>query len=127
MAILLNKKLEVANKIKEEVNFITKLNNNKPHVKVGILNLMPTLEDTERQLITALDAKLLQVELDFIYLDTKKVELDKKEYYQKFIGKSVDVLIEECDNNVSFGHTSNYLYVEIPKKLEKGRIYSIVL
>ena len=51
----------------------------------------------------------------------------EKEYYQKFIGKSVDVLIEECDNNVSFGHTSNYLYVEIPKKLEKGRIYSIVL
>ena len=103
MAILLNKKLEVANKIKEEVNFITKLNNNKPHVKVGILNLMPTLEDTERQLITALDAKLLQVELDFIYLDTKKVELDKKEYYQKYYRPFSEIKNEDYDGIIVTG------------------------
>ena len=51
MAILLKKKLEVMNHLKNEVEFIEKLNEKKPHVKVGILNLMPTLEDTERQLI----------------------------------------------------------------------------
>lgn len=51
----------------------------------------------------------------------------EKEYYNKFKGKSVDVLIEECDNGISFGHTSNYLYVECPENLEKGKIYSRVL
>ena len=49
MAILLNKKLEVVDKIKDDVDFIQNIDNNRPHVKVGILNLMPTLEDTERQ------------------------------------------------------------------------------
>ena len=84
MAIYLKKELEVASKIKDKVTFISKLNKEKPYVKVGILNLMPTLEDTERQLIEVLDTKLLQVELDFIYLDTKKVDDDKKEYYEKY-------------------------------------------
>ena len=84
MAILLNKKLEIMNKIKNEVDFISKINKQKPHVKIGILNLMPTLEDTERQLIEVLDTRLLQVELDFIYLDTKKADFEKKEYYQKY-------------------------------------------
>lgn len=50
-------------------------------------------------------------------------ELEKK-YYAKFMGKKVDVLIEECDNGISFGHTSNYLYVQIEDNLEKGQIYS---
>ena len=83
MAIFLNKKLEVMNSIRD-VNFISKIDPTMPHVKVGILNLMPTLEDTEKQLIEVLDTRLLQVELDFIYLDTKKVEEDKKEYFHKY-------------------------------------------
>ncbi len=48
-------------------------------------------------------------------------ELEKK-YYDLFKGKTVDVLIEECDNGISFGHTSNYLYVQIAQNLEKGQI-----
>ncbi len=48
----------------------------------------------------------------------------EKEYYNKFKGKKLDVLIEECDNGISFGHTSNYLYVQINENLEKGKIYS---
>ena len=48
----------------------------------------------------------------------------EKEYYDKFRGKELDVLIEECDNGISFGHTSNYLYVKVPENLEKGKIYS---
>ena len=85
MAILLKKKLEVMNHLKNEVEFIEKLNEKKPHVKVGILNLMPTLEDTERQLMVALDTKLLQVELDFLYLDTKIVEKEKKSIIKNII------------------------------------------
>lgn len=48
----------------------------------------------------------------------------EKEYYDKFRGKELDVLIEECDNGISFGHTSNYLHVKVPENLEKGKIYS---
>ena len=70
MAIYLKKDLEVKSKL-PTVHFIDSLNPNLPTVKVGILNLMPTLEDTERQLITVLDTPILQVELDFIYLTTK--------------------------------------------------------
>lgn len=51
----------------------------------------------------------------------------EKEYYNKFKGKMVDVLIEECDNLSSVGHTSNYLYVQLNEKLEKGQIYSRIL
>ncbi len=82
MAIYLKKDLEIKNILKE-VNFISKLSN-KPHVKVGILNLMPTLEDTERQLILALDNPILDIELDFIYLDSKNKDLEKKEYFKKY-------------------------------------------
>ena len=49
----------------------------------------------------------------------------EKEYEEKFIGKDVDVLIEEVKNNESIGHTSNYLRVVIPEKLEKNKIYKV--
>ena len=103
MAILLKKKLEVMNHLKNEVEFIEKLNEKKPHVKVGILNLMPTLEDTERQLMVALDTKLLQVELDFLYLDTKIVEKEKKEYYKKYYRSFSKIKKEDYDGIIITG------------------------
>lgn len=48
----------------------------------------------------------------------------EEEYFNKFKGKIVDVLIEECDNNISIGHTSNYLKVTLNEVLEVGQIYS---
>ena len=51
----------------------------------------------------------------------------EKEYYDKFKGKKLDVLVEECHNGISMGHTSNYLYVTIHKKLEIGKIYEYEL
>lgn len=47
----------------------------------------------------------------------------EKEYYDKFKGKELDVLIEEVNDKVSIGHTSNYLKVELNEKLTKGEIY----
>ncbi len=47
-------------------------------------------------------------------------------YYKKFIGKNLSVLIEDVKNNVSIGHTSNYLKVSINKKLNKNEIYDIL-
>ena len=42
-------------------------------------------------------------------------------YVNQFIDKDIEVLIEKNDNveNVSFGHTSNYIDVKIPEKLYK--------
>lgn len=54
------------------------------------------------------------------------MELSNKledEYFHRFDGKNVEVLVEECDNNVSIGHTSNYLKVTLNEKLEIGNIY----
>lgn len=51
----------------------------------------------------------------------------EKEYLDKFLGKELDILIEECDNNVSVGHTSNYLKVSLNETLEVGQIYKRTL
>lgn len=56
----------------------------------------------------------------------KLIELSnkqEKEYYEKFKGKDLDILIEECDNNVSVGHTSNYLLVKLNEALCVGKTY----
>lgn len=46
-------------------------------------------------------------------------------YYNRFLNKKLDVLIEEVNNNVSIGHTSNYIKVFINKKLKRNEIYNI--
>lgn len=51
----------------------------------------------------------------------------EKEYAKKFIGKKLDVLIEENYGEKSIGHTSNYLRLEIPKILEINQIYEILV
>ena len=51
----------------------------------------------------------------------------EKEYYDKFKEKDLDILIEECDNNVSIGHTSNYLMVTLNECLTVGEIYKRTL
>ncbi len=54
-------------------------------------------------------------------------EKQEKEYYEKFKGKELDILVEECDNNVSIGHTSNYLMVTLNENLLVGKIYKRIL
>ena len=49
-------------------------------------------------------------------------ELEKK-YYDKFKGQKLDILVEEVKDNISYGHTSNYLYVKLPEVLEVNKIY----
>lgn len=44
------------------------------------------------------------------------------DYYNKFKDKELDILIETCDNNVSEGHTSNYLLVSVPESIKVGEI-----
>ena len=84
MAIYLKKNVYGKELLNEEVEFINKLDKNKEVVKVGILNLMPNLEETERDLLRVLDIKGLQVEIDFIYLNKDKKNENKKEYLDKY-------------------------------------------
>lgn len=51
----------------------------------------------------------------------------EKEYAKKFIGKKLDVLIEENYGEKSIGHTSNYLRLEIPEILEINQMYEVLV
>lgn len=42
----------------------------------------------------------------------------ERNYMNKFIGKSVSVLVEEYKDGYSYGHTSNFLYVKVKRELE---------
>lgn len=56
----------------------------------------------------------------------KLIELSnllEEEYFNKFKGKVLDILIEEVYNNTSTGHTSNYLMVTLNENLSVGEIY----
>ena len=75
-------------------------------------------------------------------MDGKLVESIKKErarqliqvseelevaYMKKFLGKEVEVLIEEYQDGYSYGHTGNYLHVKIKGKKSHNKIVSISL
>ena len=47
------------------------------------------------------------------------------EYYNKFVGKNLDVLIEEVRDNKSIGHTDNYIKVIIDEIIEHNNIVSV--
>ena len=49
----------------------------------------------------------------------------EKNYFNKHIGKEVEVLIEETKDGYSYGHTGNYLYVKINKELEHNTFVQV--
>ncbi len=51
----------------------------------------------------------------------------QKEFCARFIGKSVSILVEEANENVSIGYTSEYLRAEISGvKVQKGQIVTVI-
>ena len=46
-------------------------------------------------------------------------------YYNSFITKNEKVLIEKVLDGYSYGHTTNYLYLKIPKELKENEIYDV--
>lgn len=46
-------------------------------------------------------------------------------YYNSFIGKNEKVLVEKVLDGYSYGHTTNYLYLKIPKELKENEIYDV--
>ena len=51
----------------------------------------------------------------------------EREYAYKFIGKTLDVLVENNDENYAYGHTSNYLKIRLDKKNKQNEIVSVTL
>ena len=49
------------------------------------------------------------------------------EYNKKFIGKEMEFLVEENDGNSSFGHTENFLKVEVKGILENNKYYKVLI
>ncbi len=58
----------------------------------------------------------------------KLLQLSKEleiEYMNKFKDKEVEVLIEKVKDDISYGHTSNFLSVKIFKKLKNNEFYQV--
>ncbi len=58
------------------------------------------------------------------------IEIDKDlqlQYNQRFIGKKVNVLIEEIVDGKSIGHTENFLKVEINQILDTNKCYDVIV
>lgn len=53
-------------------------------------------------------------------------EASKKSYELSWLGKEVDVLIEKCDDSQGFGHTSEYVPVNVIGKVEKNTVVRVV-
>ena len=58
----------------------------------------------------------------------KILELSNKlenEYYNQFLNKELPCLIEETKDDISIGHTDNYIKIEVEGVLEHNRFYNI--
>ena len=58
----------------------------------------------------------------------KLIELSnelEETYNQKFVGRNMDVLVEEYKDGCSIGHTSNYLKVVIKGEVPTNEFYNV--
>ena len=61
---------------------------------------------------------------------TKLIELSnelEKEFLDKHLNKEVEVLIETVKDNISSGHTSNYMEVKVNGELEHNKMYKVTI
>lgn len=117
--IIVGHPYETAEEFKSTLDFVKKIKFSKIHVFPYSIR-----ENTAASLMPQVDAKIKKERVKELIALSNELE---KEYYQKFLGKKLDVLIEECHNGISMGHTSNYLYVSIKDNLEIGKIYEYEL
>lgn len=99
------------------VNFIKKINFSELHVfpfsarKGTKAYDMPKVNDAKKK--------------ERVHELLKLSEELKKDYYEKFIGKTLDVIVETIqDNKYMVGHTSNYLHVLLP--IDSSKIGALV-
>ena len=104
----------------ETLEFSRKMNFSKIHVFPYSIRLGTSAANMPNQVEESIKKERVKKLMDL----SKTME---KEYYNKFVGKELDILVEECDNNVSIGHSSNYLMIRLNEKLEVGQIYKRII
>lgn len=104
----------------ETLEFSRKMNFSKIHVFPYSIRLGTSAANMPNQVDESIKKERVKKLMDL----SKTME---KEYYNKFVGKELDILVEECDNNVSVGHSSNYLMIRLNEKLEVGQIYKRII
>lgn len=104
----------------ETLEFSRKMNFSKIHVFPYSIRLGTSAANMPNQVDESIKKERVKKLMDL----SKTME---KEYYNKFVGKELDILVEECDNNVSIGHSSNYLMVTLNETLEVGQIYKRII
>lgn len=104
-------------------------------LKVIILNLMPTKEDTEAQLLRLLSNSPLQVDVDFLQMVTHEVKNASKSHMDKFYKTFDDIKDEKFDGMIITGApVEDIPYEEVDywdeltqiMKWSKTHIYSVL-
>lgn len=104
----------------ETLEFSRKMNFSKIHVFPYSIRIGTSAANMPNQVDESIKKERVKKLMDLS-------EVMEKEYYNKFVGKELDILVEECDNNVSIGHSSNYLMIRLNEKLEVGQIYKRII
>ena len=139
----MNKFKEIINKIREvrpDINITTDLivgfptetkedflesYNNANEIKFGKIHVFPY---SKRDGTVAAKMKSIVTDTEKKERTHKMITLSNKlenEYYNKFIDKTLSVLVEEVFDKYCTGHTDNYIKVIINKKLEHNEFYNV--
>lgn len=139
----MNKFKEIINKIREvrpDINITTDLivgfptetkedflesYNNANEIKFGKIHVFPY---SKRDGTVAAKMKSIVTGAEKKERTHKMITLSNKlenEYYNKFIDKTLSVLVEEVFDKYCTGHTDNYIKVIINKKLEHNKFYNV--
>ena len=139
----MNKFKEIINKIREvrpDINITTDLivgfpteteedflesYNNAKEIKFGKIHVFPY---SKRDGTVAAKMKSIVTDTEKKERTHKMITLSNKlenEYYNKFIDKTLSVLVEEVFDKYCTGHTDNYIKVIINKKLEHNKFYDV--
>ena len=99
--------------------------NNASKIKFGKIHVFPY---SRRDGTVAAKMKSVLSDSEKKERTHKMIELSNKlenEYYNKFLGKTLNVLVEEVFDDYSVGHTDNYIRVIINSRLEHNNDYNI--
>lgn len=57
----------------------------------------------------------------------QRAEASEKRYIKKFLGRTVSIIAEECENGFTSGYSGNYIRVYVEGELESGKKYNVIL
>lgn len=99
--------------------------NNANEIKFGKIHVFPY---SKRDGTVAAKMKSIVTDAEKKERTHKMITLSNKlenEYYNKFVDKTLSVLVEEVFDKYCTGHTDNYIKVIINKKLEHNKFYNV--